>query len=86
MTSKSKLLLTTAMIVAFSGSAAFAADLYVPPAAPVAAAPVASSWDGPYIGASVGYGWGSADNSYTGNATGTSAANLSGWLVGGQIG
>jgi len=84
--SKSTLLLSAAVIVAFSGSAAMAADLYVPPAAPVVAAPVASSWDGPYIGASVGYGWGAADNSYTGQGTGTSTANLSGFLVGGQIG
>ena len=83
MTSKSKLLLTAAAIVAFSGSAAMAADLYVPPAAPVAAAPAATNWDGPYIGASVGYGWGTAST----NVSSTSlSANTSGWLVGAQLG
>jgi outer membrane autotransporter protein len=64
-------------VALFTGSA-FAADLYVPPAAAPVAAPVASSWDGPYIGASVGYGWQTLDapGSLTGN----------GWSVGGQIG
>jgi len=81
MTSKSKLLLTAAAIVAFSGSAAMAADLYVPPAAPVAAAPAATNWDGPYIGASVGYGWGTASTNVS-----SLSANTSGWLVGAQLG
>jgi outer membrane immunogenic protein len=77
------LLLGTAVLTILSSSA-WAADLMMP--APAAPAPVASSWDGPYIGASVGYGWGTATNSYTGLSTSTSSANLAGWLVGGQIG
>jgi outer membrane autotransporter protein len=81
--SKSKLLLSAAAIVAFSGSAAMAADLYVPPAAPVVSAPAASNWDGPYIGASVGYGWGTADATSTDPSLTTST---SGWLVGAQLG
>ncbi|MDR3472732.1 MAG: porin family protein [Devosia sp.] len=67
-------------------SSAWAADLAIP--APAAPAPVASSWDGPYIGASVGYGWGSASDATTtglGSPT-TDTANMTGWLVGGQIG
>jgi len=81
---KTSLLLGTALFLVLGGSA-MAADLAAP-AAPVAAAPAPSSWDGPYIGASIGYGWGHANDSYTGNSTGTSTANLKGWLVGGQIG
>ena len=77
-----KLLLAAAAVAGFSGTA-MAADLYVPPAqpAPVAQAPAATDWDGPYIGASVGYGWGTASNSTTVDSTG-----VSGWLVGGQVG
>ena len=73
-----KTLVAAGVMAALTGGA-MAADLYVPPAAPVAAAPVASSaWDGPYIGASVGYGW----------QTLTSAPNVTGngWLIGGQVG
>ena len=64
-------------VALFTGSA-FAADLYVPPAAAPAAAPVTSSWDGPYIGASVGYGWQSLADG--GPTTGN------GWSVGAQLG
>jgi opacity protein-like surface antigen len=65
-----------------SSSAAMAADLYVPAAAAAAATPAvtpASAWDGPYIGASVGYSWDTASR------TGTEL-DFSGVLVGGQIG
>ncbi|MGN6100647.1 MAG: outer membrane protein [Devosia sp.] len=55
-----------------------AADLYVPPAAAPVVAPVASGWDGPYIGATLGYGWQTLASPT--NATGN------GWSVGGQIG
>ena len=77
-----KLLLAAAAVAVLSGSAV-AADLYVPPAqpAPVAVAPAATDWDGPYIGASLGYGWGTADDTTAGDS-----ASLQGWTVGGQIG
>jgi outer membrane immunogenic protein len=75
-----KLVLSTAAIVALS-SGAMAADLYVPSRAP--AAPMAmpsGSWDGPYIGASLGYSSGTA------SAASFSAANPTGWFIGGQVG
>ena len=81
-----ELLLGTAVLAILS-TGAYAADLSMPATAP-AMAPPASSWDGPYIGASVGYGWGTASDATTtgtGAAT-TDTANLAGWLVGGQIG
>src|SRR6185312_5656135 len=74
-------LLAAGATAALTGGA-MAADLYTPPpAAPVAVAPVAapSVWDGPYIGASVGYGWQSL-------ATTPSDTTGNGWLVGGQVG
>jgi opacity protein-like surface antigen len=80
MTLTGKLLIAAAAVAAFSGSA-MAADLYVPPAA--AAAPVASStnWDGAYIGATLGYGWGTFDNT-----TAAVTQDVAGGLVGAQIG
>jgi len=51
-----------------------AADLYVPPAAAPAAAAPATNWDGPYIGATIGYDWYQPGNS------------TSGFTAGGQIG
>lgn len=77
-----KLLLAAAAVAVFSGSAV-AADLYVPPAqpAPIAVAPAATDWDGPYLGVSLGYGWGTADDT-----TAVDSASLQGWTVGGQIG
>lgn len=87
MSLKAALLLSTAAVLALSGSA-MAADLAMPApaAAPPMAAPAPGAWDGPYIGASVGYGWGTATDSYTGESTGTESANLSGALVGVQAG
>ena len=80
------LLLTGTAVALFSG-AAMAADLPMM-AAPVMVAPVSSNWDGPYIGASIGYGWGTATNNYTTStgSTGVQTAKLSGWLAGAQIG
>jgi len=79
-----KLLLAAAAVVGFSGTA-MAADLYVPPAqpAPVVQAPAATDWDGPYIGASVGYGWGTATDT---TLVPSDSASANGFLVGGQIG
>lgn len=78
-----KLLLAAATVAGFSGSA-MAADLsyQAPAAAPVMQAPAQSDWDGPYIGANLGYGWGTATDTSGGFGT----ASLTGWLVGGQVG
>jgi opacity protein-like surface antigen len=70
-----KIAIAAAAVVAFSGSA-MAADLYVPPAAPVAPVVTTTNWDGPYIGATVGYSW------YNSGVLG--AAN--GWDIGAQLG
>lgn len=75
MTLTGKLFIAAAALAAFSGSA-MAADLYVPPAAAPAAVPAASTWDGPYVGASLGYGWQSLSGGTSGN----------GWLLGVQAG
>jgi len=77
-----KFVLAAAAVAAMSGSA-MAADLYVAPAqpAPVAVAPAATDWDGPYIGASVGYGWGTANDSTLDDST-----SVNGFSVGGQVG
>jgi outer membrane autotransporter protein len=73
--------LSVGVLLAFSG-AAFAADLYVPPAAPVAAPAVSSNWDGAYIGATVGYGWSHVDL----GAPGSGSGDGSGITLGGQVG
>jgi len=80
-----KILLAAAAVAGFSGSA-MAADLSVPaPAQPAPAytAPAATDWDGPYIGASVGYGWGTATDN---GSLGLGSVSTTGWLVGGQVG
>lgn len=75
-----KFLIAAAAVAGFSGSA-MAADLYVPPrAAPAAVAPAATDWDGAYVGAHVGYGWGTV------SPAGAASASSTGWIVGGQIG
>jgi outer membrane immunogenic protein len=80
-----KLLLATASVAALS-SGAMAADLMAPAPPAAVVAPPAGSWDGPYIGANIGYSWGFADHV---PATGTAAGNdvtLTGYELGGQIG
>jgi opacity protein-like surface antigen len=66
-----------------------AADLYVPPPAP-APIPVASGmWEGPYIGAFVGYASGFADHLNPGppvNFPDGADASLAGWLLGAKAG
>ena len=79
------LIAPVAAVAALSASSAYAADLpYSPPpsnSAIYAPAPV-YNWTGFYVGASAGYGWGTA------TASTSSAFNISpdGGLVGGQIG
>ena len=70
-----KLVLAAVAFTALTGTA-MAADLYVPPAAAPVATPVAApSWNGPYVGATVGYGW------YNPNSSANNA-----WSVGAQLG
>lgn len=82
---KGLLISTSALAMLTIG--AQAADLYVPPAAAPAVAPVTSSWDGAYIGASIGYGPGSFsyDDCEGGSDNGCSI-DFSGFFAGGQIG
>jgi outer membrane immunogenic protein len=74
-------LLASAALAMLSGSA-FAADLSTPaPAAPapVAVAPATTDWAGPYVGASVGYGWATANDA-------VDSTGVNGFKVGGQAG
>lgn len=78
-----KLLLATVAVAALS-SGAMAADLSIPAApAPVAVAPATTNWDGPYIGASIGYGWGTATDD---GALALGSVSTTGWLIGAQLG
>jgi len=78
-----KILLSTAAVLAFSSSA-MAADLMVPAApAPVVAAP-STNWDGPYIGANVGYGWLHSDHNDITTSIGD--FDMGGAMAGAQIG
>jgi len=78
----SKMLLATVALAAGAGTAA-AADLYVPPPSAPIMAPAASNWDGPYIGANIGYSWGKADHT---SGPGTNDITLSGFMIGAQLG
>ena len=78
----SKMLLATVALAAGAGTAA-AADLYVPPPSAPIMAPAASNWDGPYIGANIGYSWGTADHT---SGPGTNDITLSGFMIGAQLG
>ena len=77
------LLLTGTALSLFSAEA-MAADLMMPmKSAPMmAAAPASTSWDGLYLGASVGYSWGTVDDTLASEGTGT----LGGGFIGAQIG
>lgn len=76
-----KLIMLAGASLAVLTGGAFAADLQAPPAAAPYMAPAATTnWDGPYVGASVGYGWGTASGSVPGSAS------LSGFTLGGQAG
>jgi outer membrane immunogenic protein len=79
MTLIGKLLVAGIAATTLSGTA-MAADLYAPAGNPPLA-PAAADWDGPYIGANLGYGWGTLTNGTTGASAGTS-----GWSVGAQAG
>jgi len=75
-----RVMLAGAALAVLTGGA-FAADLQAPPAAMPYQAPAATTnWDGPYIGASLGYGWGTASSPDFGSTS------TSGWLIGGQVG
>lgn len=66
-------------LLTLTAATAHAADLHPQQPMGIAAADVATNWDGPYVGAQLGYGWGTA------SAPGHTAT-LSGLLVGGQAG
>jgi len=73
--------LTAASVVALSGSV-MAADLAVPAHAAPISAPAATNWDGPYIGATLGYGW----SHVVVGSPGSGEGDGTGFLVGGQVG
>lgn len=70
-------LIVAAAVLGISAPA-MAADLYVRPDAPVMA-PAATDWDGLYLGASIGGGWGSLTRP-------GASADTAGWSIGGQLG
>jgi outer membrane immunogenic protein len=82
------LLMSAAAVVALVAVPAFAADMPVRTPRPAYKAPFASpvyNWSGPYLGMTVGYGWG--DSSHTEAGVGTSGDfDVNGWLVGGTFG
>jgi outer membrane immunogenic protein len=81
-----KLLVACVAAAALSGAPALAADL--PVKAPVyRAAPAPMfDWSGFYIGANVGYGWGSSDSSINVGTTFTGDTSPTGWIYGGHFG
>src|SRR4051812_11010768 len=61
-----------AVLLAFGGSSAMAADMAVKAPAPVMQAEAVPSWSGAYFGARGGYGWGDVDyRNLGGSATAT---------------
>jgi outer membrane immunogenic protein len=78
-----KILFGGAALFLLGASAATATDMPMKAPAPRAAAPF--SWDGVYVGAHVGYGWGDFTFNES-NGFGSSKTHPSGWLGGGQIG
>ena len=75
------ILLSAAAVAALS-TGAMAADLAMPSHAAYVAAP-ATNWDGPYIGANLGYAWGTStdadDSSISGNTSGFQAGVQAGY-------
>jgi outer membrane immunogenic protein len=64
-------------------SSAFAADLIIDEPAPaVGVVETTGNWDGLYLGAFAGYGWGTLDDSVDGGLLTTDEADADGWLVG----
>ena len=89
MRSLNSLLLAGVAVLAL-GPAAYAADLIVDiPEEPGVVMAENVNWDGPYIGAHIGYGWGTADHRPLvpiGPGGLGNDLTLSGWFVGGQVG
>jgi outer membrane immunogenic protein len=85
---KLTVLLLTATALSLFSAEAMAADLMMPmKSAPMmAAAPASTGWDGLYLGASVGYSWGTADDSSTSSGSFDGLGSLSGGFIGGQVG
>jgi outer membrane immunogenic protein len=79
-----KLLLASAGAIALTGSAAMAADLYLPP-------PPVFTWTGAYLGGQIGYAWGTDnENVFANNATrffnGTFDSDVQGVIGGAHVG
>lgn len=84
-----KLAISLLSATAFSiglASAATAADLIIDEPAIVAPAISGGNWDGLYLGAFIGAGWGFADHTNSGFDVDGADADLSGWLVGAKAG
>ena len=84
-----KLLLASVSAIAFTGSAALAADLpsRAPPPVYVPPAPI-FTWTGIYVGGQIGYGWLNGNNNFTGfdPVTGAFVATNVGGSANGVIG
>lgn len=82
------LLLTTALAgaLALSAGSVFAADLIIEEPAYVEPVVSGGNWDGLYLGAFVGAGWGHADHTNSGFDEDGADADLSGWLLGVKAG
>jgi outer membrane immunogenic protein len=70
--------------VALCGAPAFAADM--PMKGPIYRAAPVFDWSGFYIGANVGYGWGSSDSSITAGTTFSANTSPDGAIYGGHFG
>lgn len=85
---RNKLLMSAAAITMLA-TPAFAADMPVRTPKPAYKAPFAApvyNWTGPYVGLTVGYGWGDSRHRdpLTGDSSGT--FNVDGWLAGATFG
>lgn len=63
-------------------SSTYAADLIIEQPAEVGVVDVSGNWDGVYVGAFAGYGWGSADQEITDDIFTGDTLDLTGWFIG----
>lgn len=76
--------LALGLLVATAVSSAMAADLIVDEPVAEAALAAAHDWNGAYVGAFVGYGWGTS--AFTGGAGTSVDVPIDGWLAGVNVG
>lgn len=82
------ILMSAAAAIAMVAVPAFAADMPVRTPRPAYKAPFAApvyNWSGPYLGMTVGYGWGESRHDEAGVGT-SGNFDVDGWLVGGTFG